>query len=93
MCTKPEKKEMVSFLVSRINLSKDEVIRAIALAKERIKADGVCPKFLNPDQILEEICANAALYGVPRAGQELAIRTECSLYTVGMFMPTPSISV
>lgn len=79
---------MVSFLASQTNLSEGEIIQAIALVREKIGIDGDCPKFLTSDQILEEICANAALYGIPQAGQKLAIQTECSLYAVGMFMPT-----
>ena len=90
MCTKQEKKEVVSFLASRIDIPEDEIVKAITLAKKRIKEDGHCSDPLNPDQIFEESCANAALYGISQAGQRLATITESSLNMVGAFMPTLS---
>jgi len=89
MCTKQEEREMVSFLAERTNLPEDKIIQAIVLAKERIRADGNYPDPSRLNQILvEEICANAALYGISEEGQRLAIITEASLNIVGAFIPT-----
>jgi len=92
MCTKEEKREMIRFVAERLDITEETAEQAIKFAIEKVKADG---KYLGPpsgDALIEEICANASLYGLPLGGKRIARITEASLGCVGRFSPIESVS-
>jgi hypothetical protein len=90
MCTEKEKLQMIRFVADQLHVTEDAVSEALAIAMEKVNADGQCAINLRRDQLFEEVCANAILVGMPSGGERVALATEASLACIGMFTPTPN---